>query len=51
MIKYRIKYQKGEDIYVTSMWIREGIQPQYAFYMQYGYNCDILDISVVNDEA
>lgn len=49
MKKYKIKYQKGNDILVTEIEVEEGINPQYAFYMSDPY-ADILEITEVKDE-
>lgn len=49
MKKYKIKYQKGNDILVAEIEVEEGINPQYAFYMSDSY-ADILEITEVNDE-
>lgn len=46
MKKYKIKYQKGNDILVTEIEVEEGIDPQYAFYMGDPYT-DILEIEEV----
>lgn len=49
MKKYKIKYQKGNDILVTEIEVEESINPQYAFYMSDPY-ADILEITEVNNE-
>lgn len=51
MKTYRVKYQKGDDIFVKTIYVREGIKPEYAFYMMNGYECDIIEITEVTDEA
>ena len=44
--KYKIKYQKGNDILITELEVEEGINPQYAFYMGNPY-ADIIEIKEV----
>ena len=48
MKKYKIKYQKGNDILTTELEIEEGINPQYAFYMGNPY-ADIISIEEVEE--
>lgn len=48
MKKYKIKYQKGNDILVTELEVEEGVDPQYAFYMS-DIHADILEIEEVKD--
>lgn len=49
MKKYKIKYQKGNDILVTEIEVEESVNPQYAFYMSDPY-ADIISIEEVKDE-
>ena len=48
MKKYKIKYQKGNDILVTEIEVEEAVNPQYAFYMSDPY-VDIISIEEVED--
>lgn len=50
MKKYKIKYQKGNDILVTEIEVEEGIEPQYAFYMSDPY-ADIISIEEVKNDS
>lgn len=50
MKKYKIKYQKGNEILVTEIEVEEGIDPQYAFYMSDPY-ADIISIKEVSEDG
>ena len=50
MKKYKIKYQKGNDILITEIEVEENIKPAYAFYMSDPY-ADIISIEEVEDEV
>lgn len=50
MKKYKIKYQKGDDILVTEIEAETTVQARYIFYLTNGADVDILEITEVNDE-
>lgn len=50
MKKYKIKYQKGNDILVTEIKVEDGVNPQYAFYMGDPY-ADIISIEEVKEDV
>lgn len=50
MKKYKIKYQKGNDILVTEIEAETMVQARYIFYLTNSTAFDILEITEVNDE-
>lgn len=50
MKKYKIKYQKGNDILVTELEAETTVQARYIFYLTNSTAVDILEIEEVTED-
>lgn len=51
MKKFKIKYQLGNQILLTTVEAKDAISARYCFYMKHITAVDILEIEEVKDES